>query len=217
MVLADPQVTADFRTFVSRARSVNDGAVHLQAWDQVLAAYVSIMKPAFLGDGTPTILGLRTMMLGERAQAELTVALGAMADRLARMGSNDVLLPVPPMEVRESWTGVLPPRSGWVAEGTLAAEALNEAAAAGIREISQAVPANPGKAIVDNARSAVWGRDLELPAADIPAGAAFAAFSLGFLGEEPAAVFRNGRWLRVSTPRGHVLVRRAASLHERAG
>jgi hypothetical protein len=52
------------------------------------------------------------------------------------------------------------------------------------------------------------------------AGGAFAAYSLGFLGpdpapdaeaddgEAPAAVFRAGPWTRLTTPRGHVLVRR---------
>ncbi|WP_264796661.1 hypothetical protein [Arthrobacter mangrovi] len=224
LTLADPQVAADFRTFVSRARRVNDGAVHLQAWGQVLAAYVCIMKPSALGEATPTILGLRTMGLGVPAHAEATVSLAAVADRLARMDGNDVVLPVPPMEVRESWTGVLPPRSGWEPAGSVAADVLGDAAEAGIAEVSRAVPANPGQLVVNTARNAVWGRDLELPAGTgnpagiaggIPAGAAFAAFSLGFLGaEEPAMLFGNGRWLRLSTSRGHVLARRAVSLQD---
>lgn len=220
LTLADPQVAADFRTFVSRARRVNDGAVHLQAWGQVLAAYVCIMKPSSLGEATPTILGLRTMGLGAPAQAEATVSLAAVADRLARMDGNDVVLPLPPMEVRESWTGVLPPRSGWESAGSVAADVLGDAAAAGIAEVSRTVPENPGQLMVNTARNAVWGRDLELPAetgipGGIPAGAAFAAFSLGFLGtEEPAMLFGNGRWLRLSTSRGHVLARRAVSLQD---
>jgi hypothetical protein len=214
LTLSDPQVAADFRTFISRARSVNDGAVHLQAWGRVLAAYVCIMKPSLLGEGTPTVLGLRTMGLAEPAEAEMTVALAAVADRLARMGDSDVVLPVPPMEVREAWTGVLPPRSGWEPSGTVDAGTVTEAAAAGIREVSEAVPANPGQLLVNNMRNQVWGRELELPAGKVPAGVAFAAFSLGFLGPEPAALFRNGRWLRLSTRRGHVLARRAASLQE---
>jgi hypothetical protein len=219
LTLADPQVAADFRTFVSRARRVNDGAVHLQAWGQVLAAYVCIMKPSTLGEATPTILGLRTMGLATPAHAEATVALAAVADRLARMDGNDVVLPLPPMEVRESWTGVLPLRSGWEPAGSVAAEVLSEAAAAGIAEVSQSVPASPGQLVVNTARSAVWGRELELPAdgsgaARIPAGVAFAAFSLGFLGAEPAMLFANGRWLRLSTSLGHVLARRAVSLQD---
>jgi hypothetical protein len=219
LTLADPQVAADFRTFVSRARRVNDGAVHLQAWGQVLAAYVCIMKPSTLGEATPTILGLRTMGLGVPADAEATVSLAAVADRLARMDGSDVVLPVPPMEVRESWTGVLPPRSGWEPAGSVAADVLGDAAAAGIAEVSRTVPANPGQLMVNTARNAVWGRDLELPtgtgtAGGIPAGAAFAAFSLGFLGPEPAMLFANGRWLRLSTSRGHVLARRAVSLQD---
>ena len=48
---------------------------------------------------------------------------------------------------------------------------------------------------------------------DIPAGAAFAAYSLGFLAPgDRVLVYRQGNWLRLSTDRGHVLVRRPAAL-----
>ncbi len=53
----------------------------------------------------------------------------------------------------------------------------------------------------------------ELPGLDgLPAGAAFAAFALGFLGGSEQKVFRNGRWFRLSGLRGHVLVRTGAGL-----
>ena len=42
-------------------------------------------------------------------------------------------------------------------------------------------------------------------------GAAFAALSLGFLGEDdPVAVYESGPWTRLTTKRGHVLVKRRA-------
>jgi hypothetical protein len=42
----------------------------------------------------------------------------------------------------------------------------------------------------------------------IPAGAAFALYSLGFLFPiDPVHVFEVGTWQRLSTRRGHVLVR----------
>ena len=215
--LADVQVAADLKTFVSRSRAAGDGAIHLQAFGSVLAAYVCLMRPRILGEATPTILGLRVMPLAAPAAVEETVTLASVGDRLARMGNEETGLALPPTTVTESWTGVLPPRSGWEHIGGLQAEVLEEAARAGIREVSEALPDNPGQLIVNNARSTVWSRPL--PAAgglpepvELPAGAAFAALTLGFLDGNPAAVYRNGRWLRLSTGRGHVLVRSGASL-----
>jgi hypothetical protein len=39
------------------------------------------------------------------------------------------------------------------------------------------------------------------------AGAAFAAFGLGFLGEDEPVLSRSANWLRLTTTRGHILVR----------
>jgi hypothetical protein len=45
----------------------------------------------------------------------------------------------------------------------------------------------------------------------LPAGAGFAALTLGFLGEdESVPVYETGPWTRLSTKRGHVLVKRRA-------
>ena len=56
-------------------------------------------------------------------------------------------------------------------------------------------------------RAAVWG----VPDEDLgglPLGAAFAAFTLGFIVcEEDAQVRTSGPWTRVSLVRGHVIVR----------
>jgi hypothetical protein len=61
---------------------------------------------------------------------------------------------------------------------------------------------------VHRVRSEVWGRPiggLEY----VPAGAAFAALSLGFLGGQDAVrVYETGPWTRLSTAHGHVLVKR---------
>jgi hypothetical protein len=86
---------------------------------------------------------------------------------------------------------------------------LERAARDGIDEIARVLPSGTGEQIVGRVRSEVWGRDVE-DAPGLPAGAAFAAYSLGFLGSDEAAlVYENGPWLRLSTSRGHVLVRRA--------
>lgn len=223
--LADPQVTADLRTFVIRARAADDGAVRLQAVGSVLAAYVCVLRPRALGEDTPTVLGMRTMPLAEPAQLDTAVSLASVADRLARMGGADTVLSVPPTTVTESWTGIGAPRSGWERGEDVPFRLLEQAAHRGIREVAALVPASSGAPVVNTARGAVWGRRLPGTVAAIPAGTAFAALTLGFLpaggageageGETAggaAAVFHSGRWTRLSMPRGHVLVRSASVL-----
>ena len=215
LVLADPQVTSDLRTFVVRARAAEDGAVRLQAVGSVLAAYVCVLRPGALGSGTSTVLGMRTMPLAAAAQVDTVVSLASVADRLARMGENDTVLPLPPMTVTESWTGVGAPRSGWERGQDVPFKLLEQAAHRGIREVAALVPASSGAPVVQTAREAVWGQRLPELSVAIPAGAAFAALTLGFLPagtQGHAAVFHSGRWTRLSMPRGHVLIRSAALL-----
>ncbi|NJC22507.1 hypothetical protein BJ994_001583 [Arthrobacter pigmenti] len=213
LAFSDPQVVSDLRTFVGRARAAEDGAVRLQASSNVLAAYVCILGPRILGEATPTVLGLRTMPLDAASRLDTTVALASVADRLARMEEGDLVLSVPPTTVTETWAGVLPPRSGWRPAGTVPTDVLLDHAREGIREIAQSVPSNHGAIIVNNARGAVWGRNVAEVSTGLPAGAAFGAFALGFcVPGAQANVFTNGRWTRISTPGGHILVRRAAVL-----
>lgn len=220
LVLADPQVLADLRTFVIRARAADDGAVRLQAVGSVLAAYVCVLRPRALGEDTPTVLGMRTMPLAEPARLDTAVSLASVSDRLARMSDTDTVFSVPPTTVTESWTGIGAPRSGWERGEDVPFRLLEQAAHRGIREVAALVPASSGAPVVNTARGAVWGQRLPDTDAVIPAGTAFAALTLGFLpggaGDNPdngaAAVFHSGRWTRLSMPRGHVLVRSAAVL-----
>ena len=206
----DPRDLADLRTFATRAKTIDDGAIRLQASGSVLAAYVCVLRPRLLGESTPTILGLRTIGLAEPSTVDATVALSAVLDRLARAGEDDVELPVPPSTVAESWTGVGAPRTGWERVGPLQDSELRRAAEAGITEVAGIVPAQPGALIVNNARAAVWGRALD--DSGLPAGAAFAALTLGFLAEGEQVLYRAGRWFRLSGSRGHVLVRTGSGL-----
>ena len=202
----DPHDLADLRTFATRARSVEDGAIRLQAVGPVLAAYVCVLRPRLLGEATPTILGLRTMALAQPAQTDVTVPLSSVLDRLARAGENDVELPLPPVSVTEPWAGIGAPRGGWEIVGTLQDRDLRSAAEAGITEVAAIMPDKPGALIVNNARATVWGR--ELPGTGgLPAGAAFAALTLGFLADGEQQLYRAGRWFRLSGTRGHVLAR----------
>lgn len=207
----DPRDLADLRTFATRARAVEDGAIRLNASGPVLAAYVCVLRPRLLGEATPTILGLRTVALAAPAELDVTVPLSAVLDRLARAGADDVELPVPPMAVTEPWAGVGAPRTGWEPLGALPDTVLRQAAEAGITEIAAIIPDKPGALIVNNARATVWGRELP-DAGGLPAGAAFAALTLGFLADGEQSLFCSGRWFRLSSPRGHVLVRAGSGL-----
>lgn len=207
----DPRDLADLRTFATRARLIDDGAMRLQASGQVLAAYVCVLRPRLLGESTPTILGLRTMALAQPADTDVTVPISAVLDRLARAGENDVELPLPPVTVTESWAGVGAPRAGWEAVAALQDSVLRRSAEAGITEIAAIIPDKPGALIVNNARATVWGG--ELPGAGgLPLGAAFAALTLGFLADGEQQLYRAGRWFRLSGARGHVLARTGSGL-----
>ncbi len=207
---ADKRDLADLRTFATRAKIVDDGAIRLQAAGSVLAAYVCVLRPRLLGEATPTILGLRTMGLAEPSAIDVTVSLSAVLDRLARAGEDDVELPIPPSTVTESWTGVGAPRTGWELVSALSDSELRHAAEAGITEVAGIVPDQPGALMVNNARASVWGRAME--DTGLPAGAAFAALTLGFLADGDQKLYRTGRWFRLSGTRGHVLARTGSGL-----
>lgn len=213
LVLGDAGTLADLRTFVSRARTADDGAIRLQGAGNVLAAYVCVMRGKLLGEGTPTILGLRTMALGTPSTVDVTVSLSSVADRLARMGEEDLRLPVPPVTVHESWAGIAAPRGAWQEIGSIPADALIEVAKTGVQEIGQIIPVNPGALLVNNVRASVWGRTMEHLPGGIPGGAAFAAYALGFVAPgETATLYSSHKWLRVSTNRGHILVKPSSLL-----
>ncbi len=115
-----------------------------------------------------------------------------------------------PMEVNTvTWTAISPPRGGWVEQQSTEAAVLEPVARSGIEEIATAVPEAVGSQIVRKARSEVWGRPIE-GLEHVPAGAAFAAFSLGFLGEDAVSIHETGPWTRLTTRRGHVLIKRRA-------
>jgi hypothetical protein len=208
LVLDDAQGYADLRTFVTRARQLDeDGAVRLQADGTVLAAYVGVLPGrGLMGDGA--VVGLRTMRLAVPASVETTVALAALADRLARDTADG--LELPPVAVQTAWAALTPPRGGWEPVGSLDAAALLGVARAGIAEVAHGAPEGAGGHAVTDLRQRVWGR-LTDTVPPVPAGAAFAAYALGFVDRaDPTArcdVVAHGRWTRLSSPRGHVLVR----------
>lgn len=214
--LVDSLALSDLQTFLGRAGRVEDGSVRLIADSGVLAAYVAIFYPVGLHDEMPTVLGLRTFALTEGGPFDAVVPVRSLLERLAKLSADveDPAAPVTvslPIEVNTVvWAAISPPRGGWHGLEPIPAENLVVIADAGIAEIRDAVPAGMGEQLVHRARAEVWGR----PVAGfehIPAGAAFAGHTLGFLAPpEPLRVYETGPWTRLSSERGHVLVRRRA-------
>lgn len=116
-----------------------------------------------------------------------------------------------PLEVSTvTWAGISPPRGGWRPVGETTYELMEATARAGIAEIADALPEGTGEQLVQRVRAEVWGRPID-GLEYVPAGAAFAAESLGFLDpEEPVTVLETGTWTRLTTQRGHTLIKRQA-------
>jgi hypothetical protein len=220
LVFPDAQGLDDLRTYVARAKAADeDGAIRLQASGQTLAAYVGVLPGSgLMAEGV--VIGLRVMPLALPCDLDVTVPLAAVTDRLAREAGTT--LDVPPVTVRVAWAAMAPPRGGWERVGAVTADDLHAAARQGIEEVASGAPADAGGAAVAALRKQVWGR-LTTTTPPVPAGGAFAAYVLGFVqgggvqdggvqggGGVPGAevtVWAHGRWTRLSTPAGHVLIR----------
>ncbi len=212
--LTDSQSLSDLTVFLSRSGRVLDGSARLIASENTLAVYTAIFYPRGLLDTSPTVLGLRTYALTAPLTLDAVVPVRSLLERLKRLESlqRDLTLPVVvtvPLEVNTvTWAGISPPKGGWEPHGQTTASHLEAAARAGIDEVAAAIPEGTGELIVDRVRSEVWNRQVD-GLEFVPTGAAFAAFSLGFLAEdEPVRLLESGLWTRLSTSRGHVLVRR---------
>jgi len=212
--LTDSLSLADLQVYLSRAGRVEDGSVRLISAAGVLAVYAAILYPRGLLDSSPTVLGLRTFALTEQVDLDVVVPVRSLLDRVARLQAAvvdpgaTVTVSVPLQVSTVTWAGISPPRGGWQPQGEADAALLERSARAGIEEVAASIPAGTGEQIVQRVRSEVWGRPVE-GLEFVPSGAGFAAFSLGFLSpNEPVQLFETGPWTRLSTSRGHILVRR---------
>jgi hypothetical protein len=212
----DALALEDLTTYLGRAARVEDGSVRLIASGGILAVYVAVLYPAGLLDESPTVLGLRTFALPEKEEFDVVVPVASMLSRLERAkgGSLDPAAAVRvsiPMQVNSvTWAAISPPRGGWTPLAAPAYDTLDAIARAGIDEVATAIPTGTGEAIVHKVRSQVWGKPL-VGFDYIPAGAAFAALSLGFLTPgDTVSVFETGPWTRLTTRGGHVLIKRRA-------
>lgn len=203
----------DLSVLLGRALRLDDaGAVRLIADSGVLAVYVAVITPKGLLDRGPTVLGLRTFALSDGG-FDAVVPIRSMQVRvdaaIASVAEGAVTIGVPAAVNTVVWSAISPPRGGWQRMAAIDAAGFSAAARAGIEEVATAIPDGTGEQIVHRVRSEVWGRPL--PEADhVPAGAAFALESLGFLGADPVQQFAAGPWIRLSTARGHVLVKQNA-------
>ncbi|MGX5694710.1 hypothetical protein ACWKWP_00785 [Agromyces soli] len=212
--LADSLSLGDLHTYLQRAARIDDGSVRLISGSGILAVYTAMLYPRGILDETPTVLGLRTFALVDTDDFDIVVPLRSLTERIARaqadVDPDDPSKPVTmsrPHEVSTvTWAGISPPRGGWRPLGETDAPRLEQAAKAGIDEVAEAIPTGTGEQLVQRVRSEVWGRGVD-GLEYVPSGAAFAAFSLGFLGDDPVTLFETGPWTRLSTRRGHVLVR----------
>jgi hypothetical protein len=216
--LGDSLALGDLHVFLGRAAQVDDGSVRLIAGSGVLAVYVAVLHPAGLLDESPTVLGLRTFALANQEAFDVVVPVRSLLMRVegllesaAAADPTDPIVVNLPMEVNTvTWAAISPPRGGWSALPTTQWNVLDAAARAGIAEVATAIPSGTGEQIVHRVRTEIWSRPID--GLDfVPAGAAFAAFSLGFLSEGDAvSIYESGPWTRLTTKRGHVLVKRRA-------
>ena len=205
----DARGLTDLSTFIGRARvAVPDGAIRLQVPGRgLLVVTVAVLEGSgLLGDGT--VLGLRAVRIRDAtAGIDATVTFASITDRLARPRGTETTLSVPPTTVSPPWAGLTPPREGWERVGALDAADVRSAAEQGIAEVAEGTPAGAGGAAVTALRRRVWGA-MTRTVPPIASGLAFGAHVLGFLEEgEPTVVATCGRWTRLTTSRGHVLVR----------
>jgi hypothetical protein len=215
--LVDSLALGDLQVFLGRAARIDDGSVRLIGGAGVLAVYVAVLHPSGLLDESPTVLGLRTFALTSQDSFDVVVPIRSLLARLETLQETaglDVAEPVTvklPMSVNTvTWAAISPPRGGWHALPNIDGALLDATARAGIAEVAAAIPESAGEQIVRRVRSEVWGREVE--GYDfIPAGAAFAALSLGFLADgDSVSLYESGPWTRLTTKRGHVLVKRRA-------
>lgn len=202
----------DLNTFVSRSNALANEAVRLVADGSILAAFVLVLAPRGFNDTTPTVLGMRAFEMASMDSFDIVVPVNSLVSRLTStlvdaaetVGHVDCELPHEAPSVQ--WQVGLPPREGWSAAETVADIDLERVSREGIAEVKKLVSDSAEEYYVRRVRSAVWGASVS-DAITLPAGVAFAATSLGFLGDGEARVSVRAPWVRLVTSRGNVLAK----------
>lgn len=205
--LIDDASLGDLQVFLQRLAKAGLPETRLITKGATLAVFGSTQAPSGLLDPTDLVIVHRAFELAHKPVEELDILVQtrALLDRLSRPTSSPPTLQLPPMQVTAAWAGVLPPTSGWVAQGAIDARSLFEVAQTGIKRVANALPEQPGQALVDRVRFNVWSSNI---APGVPAAAAFALESLGFLRkQESIRLLQSKNWVRLSSQHGDVFVR----------
>jgi hypothetical protein len=206
LALQDAEAVSDFRVFLERAAQSTDGVVRVTTGNSIARVTVCTFSPFGLLDTAPTVLGMRTFAEASSAKFDAVLGCRTLLDRIAHLEPGAKSLSLPPVRETATWVGVEPPQGEWARVGELPASTLNGSALAGIAEVAEALPENPGELVTREVRSLVWGAPLNTEF-DVPRSVAFTAHMLGFLSRtDTVQIYESGRWRRASTPYGHALV-----------
>ncbi|WP_093800802.1 hypothetical protein [Streptomyces sp. Wb2n-11] len=221
LALADAGEAADLAAFLGRLiRYDRAAAVRLQVGDGAVAVFGR--PPAF------EVLAVRTSRLAgvgagpDVDELDVTVSAGELLEGIEE---STGAVAVPGAVTGPPWAGVLPPRGGWrQVPGLPEPEAMRAALAAAVAEFrardEALAPTERTRAARDRIGREIWSRTLG--DTELPLRAVHAAQSLGFLRAGPAgadatpgaasgavALLAAGGWLRLRTPYGSIVVRRA--------
>ncbi|MFC1399902.1 MULTISPECIES: hypothetical protein [Streptacidiphilus] len=210
---ADPREAPALGAFLSRLLRYDKAAVvRLQTANGALAVFGRLP----LGENGPLVV--RTAPLATQSQLQTqsqpqpqpqsldaTVSAGQLLDGIAEHaegGENAADLVLPPPVTGPSWAGLLPPRTSWEHVADLDTALLDAAVQAAITEFRQE-GADP-----DALAESIWSRQVH------PSGltmrAVHAAHLVGLLRQSrTVALHRHPAWLRITAPRGAVIIRRA--------
>ena len=232
--LAGPGEAAALAAFLGR----------LLRWDRAAAVRLKSRGPLLAVFGQPAafrVLAVRTVSMAatdggpstspggddpDETGIDVTVSAGALLEGLDDQAPAVTL---PAAVTGPPWAGVLPPPGGWRLRQELPWDEVAAAAAAVVAEFrrrSEALaPAERTRAALDALAEELWSRpyrDTELPLRVV-----HAAHALGFLRRPPApadgpapgappppALLTSGRWLRLRTGYGSVMVRRVTTAPE---
>lgn len=204
--LGSKEALADLETMLKRLEFAGIEEVFLHATDRILAVYGCTLAPAGLLDGSATILVQRAYELAADASLQRVVPLRAVLDRFARLGKTETAFSAPDSSLVVAWAGVLPPRSGWARAGMLDSDSLKKVSQQGSARVAELLPQQAGASIVDQVRRRVWNLEI---ARGVPAGAAFALDTMGFLQDTATVSLSHAKgWLRLAGAHGNVIVRR---------
>lgn len=209
LAFGDAESVRDLDTFIDRAGAIENEAVRLKAEGDILTAWVQVLSPRGLSDTTPTVLGMRGFALATPAQLDVVVPIESLRVRLSAAATVDgnVIVTLPATVPSIRWTVTLPPRDGWEITGKVNASDLEKVTRDGVKEIQKNIPTEAEERVVRSVRSQIWGANISKKIG-LPAGVAFAAVTLGFLGDKTLPVSIRDPWIRVSSGAGDVVAKR---------